>query len=204
LRSSRCRRQRGAFNLEFRVLGPLEIVKDGRSLSVRGKLLRALVLALLLKARTVCTADELIDALWAASAPRSARASLHNMLSILRRGFGPGILLTTPSGYLLAADDDTVDAARFERLVERAHAADASAKLRLLDQALALWRGSPLVDVRYEEFAQVRFGASRSFTSSRSRSISPRRSSLEIPTLSFRSCSVWSMRFRSASGCGCS
>jgi DNA-binding SARP family transcriptional activator len=139
---------------EFRILGPLEVVKDGRSLSLGGKLLRALVVALLLKGRAVCTADELIDALWATSAPRSARASLHNMLSGLRRAFGPGMLVTTPSGYLLAAADDAVDVARFERLLERAHAADVSAKIRLLDQALALWRGTPLVDVRYEEFAQ--------------------------------------------------
>jgi DNA-binding SARP family transcriptional activator len=123
--------------------------------SLGGKLLRALVVALLLKARTVSTADELIDALWASSAPRSARASLHNMLSGLRLAFGPGMIVTTPSGYLLAAADDAVDAARFERLLARARSSDMTMKVRLLDQALALWRGTPLVDVRYEEFAQA-------------------------------------------------
>jgi SARP family transcriptional regulator, regulator of embCAB operon len=140
--------------LEFRILGPLEVLEDGRALPLGGKRLRALLAALLLHVREVRTVDQLIDDLWADNAPASARASLHNMLTSLRRTLGPGLLETTRSGYVLVVGEDAVDASRFERLVARARGQPATERVRLLEQAIALWRGSPLVDVRYEEFAQ--------------------------------------------------
>src|SRR5436190_1750758 len=70
------------------------------------------------------------------------------------RALGRDVLERTHSGYLLAVAEDAVDASRFERLVARARAVRVDERVRLLEQAIGLWRGSPLVDVRYEEFAQ--------------------------------------------------
>ena len=109
---------------------------------------------LLLHAGELRTSDQLIDDIWGDCAPATARASLHNLVSSLRRTLGRDVLETTHSGYVLAVAKDRVDAFRFERLLDRARGACAVEKVRLLDQALGLWRGSPLVDVRYEEFAQ--------------------------------------------------
>jgi DNA-binding SARP family transcriptional activator len=119
-----------------------------------GKLVRALILTLLLHACELRTPDQLIDDLWGDCAPATARASLHNVVSSLRRALGRDVLETTHSGYVLAVAEDCVDAFRFERLLDRARGACVVEKVRLLEHALGLWRGSPLVDVRYEEFAQ--------------------------------------------------
>jgi DNA-binding SARP family transcriptional activator len=140
--------------LEFRILGPLEVVGAGLPLPLAGKLRRALLAALLLHARELRTADQLIDDVWGERAPTKARASLHNMVASLRRTLGSDLLETTCNGYVLVVDEDAVDASRFERLLARVRGARVEEKVRLLEQAVALWRGSPLVDVRYEEFAQ--------------------------------------------------
>ena len=117
-------------------------------------MVRALLVALLLHAREVRTTDQLIDDLWADRAPATARASLHNMLSALRRTLGHELLETNRAGYLLAVREEQVDASCFESLIAQARCERPGEKVRLLEAALALWRGSPLLDVRYEEFAQ--------------------------------------------------
>jgi DNA-binding SARP family transcriptional activator len=140
--------------LGFRILGPLEVVEDDRPLPLRGKLLRSLLAALLIHPREIRTADQLIDDLWTDRAPVGARPSLHNLVSSLRRTLGGDVLETTHCGYVLAVEEDAVDASRFERLLARVRDARVDEKVRLLEQANGLWRGSPLVDFRYEEFAQ--------------------------------------------------
>jgi DNA-binding SARP family transcriptional activator len=152
--SACCRCRPCAITREFRILGPLEVVDADRVRPLGGKLLRGLILALLLHACELRTPDQLIDDLWGDCPPATARASLHNLVSTLRRTLGRDVLETTHSGYVLAVTEDRVDAFRFERLLDRARGACVVEKVRLLDQALGLWRGSPLVDVRYEEFAQ--------------------------------------------------
>jgi DNA-binding SARP family transcriptional activator len=117
-------------------------------------MLRALLAALLLHAREVRTADQLIDDLWDDRPPATARASLQNMVSSLRRTLGRDLLQTTSSGYVLVVREDAVDASRFEGLLARARGEGVDEKVRLLENAIGLWRGSPLVDVRYREFAQ--------------------------------------------------
>jgi len=119
-----------------------------------GKLRRTLLASLLVNAREVRTVDQLIDDLWPDRVPAAARASLQNLVSSLRRMLGPGLLETTCSGYVLAVHENAIDASRFERQLRQAGDARGAGKVRLLEDALGLWRGSPLVDVRYEEFAQ--------------------------------------------------
>ena len=140
---------------EFRILGALEVIEDGRKLPLRGKMLHALLAALLVRPRQAITADQLIDDLWGEHAPRAARMSLHNLVSTLRRTLRPELLETMNAGYLLRIEADQLDAFHFERLVASAAAERARERVRILAEALSLWRGSPLVDVRYESFAQA-------------------------------------------------
>jgi DNA-binding SARP family transcriptional activator len=143
-----------AATLKLRILGPLEVLEDGCTLPLAGKMVRALLVALLLHAREVRTTDQLIDDLWGDRAPATARASLHNKLSTLRRMLGHELLETNRAGYLLSVCQDQVDVSCFEGLIARARRENPGEKVRLLEAALALWRGSPLLDVRYEDFAQ--------------------------------------------------
>jgi len=143
-----------ASSLEFRILGPLEVVEAARPLPIGGRLRRMLLAALLLHATEPRATDQLIDDVWGECAPRKARASLHNLISSLRGTLGRDVIETTYNGYVLLVDEDAVDASLFEQLLARARGACIDEKVRQLEQAIGLWRGTPLVDFRYEEFAQ--------------------------------------------------
>jgi DNA-binding SARP family transcriptional activator len=148
--------------MEFRLLGPLEVDDRGRSLPIGGAKQRALLALLLLDAGRVVPAERLIDELWGERPPESAPNILQGYVSHLRDALEPGrargesrILLTRGGGYVLEADADDIDVRRAERLREQARAStNPEEALRLLDEALALWRGPPLADLAYEPFAQ--------------------------------------------------
>jgi DNA-binding SARP family transcriptional activator len=140
--------------VEFRLLGAIEAVRGGRVLPLGGKQARALLAILLLHARQARSVDQLIEDLWADRAPATARSAFHNLTSGLRRTLGPGLLESAHGMYVLRVDGDRIDACRFEQLVEQAAAEHGEEKRRTLETALALWRGSALADVRYDEFAQ--------------------------------------------------
>jgi DNA-binding SARP family transcriptional activator len=143
--------------VEFRVLGPIEALVEGRPTRLGGPKERAVLALLLLRANEVVPRDRLIDDLWGERAPRTAVDVLYTYLSHLRVALGNDVLLTRPPGYLLVVGQDELDLRRFEQLVERGAdslrsgaAADAAQTLR---EALALWRGPPLADVAGEAFA---------------------------------------------------
>jgi DNA-binding SARP family transcriptional activator len=141
--------------MDFRLLGPLEVVDDDRAVALGGGRQRALLAVLLLHANEVVSTDRLIDELWGQRPPPTAGKIVQVYVSRLRKELGHDRLVTRSPGYLLRVDRSELDLARFERLVGEAGRADppsAAAKLRL---ALALWRGPPLADLAYEPFAQA-------------------------------------------------
>jgi len=145
--------------MEFRLLGPVEAVRDGRSVPLGGAKPRALAALLVLHANEVVSRDRLIEALWADRAPGTAAHSLDVQVSRLRKAFEPDEILTTGGGgYVLEIDPDAIDVRRFERLLEEGRRANAAGKateaLEALEAALALWRGDVLGDLAYEEFAR--------------------------------------------------
>jgi len=140
--------------MEFRILGRLEVVEDGRLLRFDRRLSRSLLAYLLLHANEPVSADRLIDQLWGPKAPRTATASLQNYVSRLRKTLGADRLRLEPAGYVLHVDPERFDLARFERLVAEAQASSAKQCAELLRAALSLWRGEPLQDLAFEEFAQ--------------------------------------------------
>src|SRR5436305_4218421 len=147
--------------MEFRILGPLEVIDDGRPLRLERRLSRALLAYLLLHANEPVSSDRLVDQLWGETAPRTATASLQNTISRLRKTIGAERIRHDPAGYVLRVDPESFDLARFERLVAEAKTAAAAARVELLRAALALWRGAPLEDLAFEGFGDAGSGTSR-------------------------------------------
>jgi DNA-binding SARP family transcriptional activator len=147
--------------LDFRVLGPLEVVRDGSPVALGGPKPRALVAVLLLQRGRAVSIDDLVDALWGAEPPASAAASVHTYVSRLRRGLGE-VLVARPPGYALAVEPGRLDLDRFEtRLAEGREllrAGDAAAAAVALREALGQFRGEPLADLAFEPFAQAEVG----------------------------------------------
>jgi DNA-binding SARP family transcriptional activator len=131
--------------MEFRILGPLEVIRDGRPLDLSGRKRRALLLALLLDANRVVSSPRLIDALWEEEPPATAHKALQLYVSQLRKLLGRERLQTKAPGYLLRLEPDELDLARFERMQSEGE----------LREALALWRGSPLAEFAEWRFAQA-------------------------------------------------
>jgi DNA-binding SARP family transcriptional activator len=140
--------------MEFRLLGPLEIVERDRVLMLGAGKQKALLAILLLNANEIVSTDRLHDDLWGESPPATAAKSIQLYVSRLRKELGDGRLVTRPPGYLLKVEAHELDAARFRRLVGEARNAEPERAARKLREALDLWRGSPLAEFEYEPFAQ--------------------------------------------------
>jgi DNA-binding SARP family transcriptional activator len=140
--------------VDFRLLGSIEVREADRLVPIRRQKQRALLTLLLLNVGNVVSTDRLVDELWGDDPPRTAKGSLHNYVSQLRRVLGPEVLITREPGYLLEVDPESVDVVRFERLVEEALEDGDEARAAKLREALALWRGPALAELSFEEFAQ--------------------------------------------------
>jgi predicted ATPase len=139
--------------VEFGILGPLEVRVAGRPLPVPGARQRALLVALLLRRGHVVPVDRLVDEVFGEAPPREARNALQTYVTRLRQSLGPAaaIVTTRAPGYVLDIPGDAVDAERFAALLGQARVTEApSGALALLDQGLALWRGPA-----YAEFAST-------------------------------------------------
>jgi DNA-binding SARP family transcriptional activator len=147
--------------LEFRVLGPVEVVHDGVAMRIGSPTQRTLLALLLMHPNEVVSTDRIVDVLWPDNPPE-ARRKLWFHVSKLRGLLGPGggendrggILATRPTGYALRIDSDQLDAARFERLTSSARSLleDEPARAgETVRRALALWRGKPFEDVLHED-----------------------------------------------------
>jgi DNA-binding SARP family transcriptional activator/streptogramin lyase len=133
--------------MEFRILGPLEVVDNGREIALAGSKQRALLALLLLHPNRVVPRDRLIDELWNTTPPETARTALQVHVSQLRKALGRDVIATRAPGYAIDVQPDTLDAERFERLVEGAGSVEPERAAELLREALALWRGPPLADL---------------------------------------------------------
>jgi predicted ATPase/DNA-binding SARP family transcriptional activator len=146
--------------LEFRILGPLEALRDGSPLSLGPRKQRTLLALLLLKANRLVSADQLIEELWAGRPPPGAVKTLRSYASRVRAALAPdSVLESRPGGYVLSLTPDQLDFLCFERLLSegrealaRGAAAEAAEQLR---KGLSLWRGSALADVADGPFARV-------------------------------------------------
>jgi predicted ATPase/DNA-binding SARP family transcriptional activator len=144
---------------EFRILGPLEAVVDGRPLGLGAPKQRALLAELLVNRGRVVPRSRLIDALWGEEAPEAAAASLQVYVHGLRRALGADRIETQGIGYRVRLEPGELDLERFEQLVERGSRAlesgSPAAAAEDLRAALALRRGTPLGDLGEQPVAQA-------------------------------------------------
>jgi predicted ATPase len=149
--------------VEFRILGPLELVSGAVRVSVGGSKPQTLLAVLLVHRGSMVSTDRLLGALWAQDPPPNALSALRAYVSRLRSVFeqaggGPSLRYQAP-GYLLDVPAGQVDAAEFERLFElaRSHTAsgDHSGAVQVLEAALALWRGEALCEFADRDFARA-------------------------------------------------
>ena len=134
------------------MLGPLEVrTDDGLLAGVPGGRLRGLLIALALEPGHVVQSATLIDWVWGERPPSGAANALQRLVSRLRTALPEGLVEGQTGGYRLLVDPGAVDAARFERLVDQARNEEGPRRVRLLREALALWRGSAMEDVGLQD-----------------------------------------------------
>ncbi|TDT98299.1 DNA-binding SARP family transcriptional activator [Streptomyces sp. 846.5] len=139
--------------MRFWLLGPLRVGHTGAPTAISARKSRTLLAALLLEANTAVSTERLVEALWGASPPASAMASLHNHLLRLRRtlgGEGGARVLTAAPGYLVRVEPGELDSHMFAEHSARGRSAELAGRWADASEhfaaALALWRGAPLAD----------------------------------------------------------
>lgn len=152
--------------MEFLILGPLEVVANGRAIPLGAGQQRALLALLLLNPNETLSTDRLIDELWGDRPPATAVKIVQNYVSRLRSaiqgatgGAADDVLTTRGSGYELRLEPGSTDVERFEELLASGREAlargDGATAARTLRDALSVWRGPPLTDFAFDEFAQT-------------------------------------------------
>lgn len=149
--------------LEFRVFGSLEIVADGTPIKIDAPKQRAVLAVLLVHVNEVVSTDRLMDAVWGEDevGVGTLRYHVSKLRETLQSEIGSAaetVIATEAPGYVLRTDSDSLDAARFDGLVDEARQilqSEPERALRLLDEALALWRGDAYAEFAYEEFAHL-------------------------------------------------
>jgi DNA-binding SARP family transcriptional activator/tetratricopeptide (TPR) repeat protein len=147
---------------QFGILGSLSATLHGDTVNLGGRRQRAVVAVLLLARGHQVSTERLLDALWDGSPPPSGPASLQSYVSHLRRALEPDRAARSPSrvltnggaGYVMPVPEEDVDAWRFERLVDdAAGVADPDTRVRVLREALGLWRGPALAEYAGHDWA---------------------------------------------------
>ena len=142
----------------FRVLGPFEVVLDGRPVPLGGARQRLVLAGLVANANTVVSTDRLIDIVWGDEPPTTALSTMQKYVHRLRASMGNRLLTRSP-GYLLRIDAGESDASRFESLLAEATRLTTAGELRdaiaTFDTALALWRGPAWAEFADFDFARV-------------------------------------------------
>ena len=144
------------------MLGPFEVhTDDGAAADVPGDRLRGLLTALALEPGHPVPKATLVDWIWGERPPPGAVNALQRLVSRLRRALPEGLVEAQPDGYRLKAEPDAVDAARFERLLGQARHDDGERRVRLLREALGLWRGAAMQDIDLPDSAAFRAAVTR-------------------------------------------
>ncbi|NEM04482.1 BTAD domain-containing putative transcriptional regulator [Geodermatophilus normandii] len=142
----------------YRVLGPVEVWRDGRLLAPQSPRHRAVLAALLMDAGRTVPVDLLVDRVWSGQPPTAVSATLQSIVSRLRRELEPDVtggrwtlLVTREPGYRLEVAPEDVDAVRFVQLLRTARdlagRGDAENARAAVAEGLALWRGPAYADV---------------------------------------------------------
>jgi predicted ATPase/DNA-binding SARP family transcriptional activator/Tfp pilus assembly protein PilF len=144
--------------LDYRVLGSLEVWAGGVERTASQAKQRAVLALLLLDLNRAVSTDHLIELLWPEKPPGRPQTAIQGYVSALRKLLGQSTIETTAAGYVLHAEAEQLDANRFERLMHEGRGAlaagDSEQAARVLSEGLELWRGPALADFTYEGWAQ--------------------------------------------------
>ncbi|MDX6533224.1 MAG: hypothetical protein QOF68_968 [Gaiellales bacterium] len=150
--------------LSVSLLGPVEASRGGEQITIGAQKQRMILAALALRLGDTVPSDFLIDVLWGRSPPPTAVKALQVYVSELRklldgRPSSFSVIQSRPGGYRLVIPQAALDLARFEELWTDGRQAlavgDSGAAVSRLRDALSMWRGDPLSDLRYEEAFSV-------------------------------------------------
>jgi len=130
--------------LEFRVLGAVEVWRGGEPVVPGRGVMINLLAVLLVSANTVVTAERLAAVAWGDRPPQHPRSALHTKVARLRRVLGTDVVETVGDGYRLRTDTEHMDLLRFDDLVTSVPGLPDTAAAVVLDEAIGLWRGTPL------------------------------------------------------------
>jgi DNA-binding SARP family transcriptional activator len=151
-------------SFEIRVLGPLEVLWDNKTVDVGGQKARALIARLLIDRNLVVSVDRLLDSLWPDHEGAGAEIALRSTVSRLRKrlrdaGAEDDLIVTRAPGYVLSAEAEATDVDRFEQTVAEGRRQLArrrpAAAVRILREAADMWRGTAYSEVRDEPFARA-------------------------------------------------
>jgi DNA-binding SARP family transcriptional activator len=156
----------GTAVISVRILGPLEVVIDGRPVDVPGTRTRAILTRLALDAGKAVSVDLLLEDVWGAAMPANALNALQVRISQLRHCIGRDTVRATRPGYVLAIDPAGIDAFAVETAIAKArdvietNPQEASVRFA---EALSQWRGQPFsgLDAPFAHAAEVRWGELR-------------------------------------------
>jgi DNA-binding SARP family transcriptional activator/Tfp pilus assembly protein PilF len=160
--------------MKFRLLGPLEVRVGDDWKGIGAPKWRSVLAALLINAGQIVSADALIYEVWGDAPPAKAANLISIYVLRLRRLLGDadsGLLVTRAPGYQLRVAAADTDALLFEAMVRDGRrvfgSGDPQGAARQLAEALTLWHGRPLADVRAtplveaeaERLAELHLGA---------------------------------------------
>lgn len=144
--------------MQFKVLGSLEVTRDGTTVRIGSRMQRRLLALLLVHAGECVPAERIIDVLWEGQPPPSAPSGLHTYVSRLRRLLGQGVRVDSDThGYRLRMDGHMLDARCFEQQAATARrhlTEEPAAAAAELAEALALWRGPAYAEFADDDFAR--------------------------------------------------
>ena len=144
--------------VEVRILGSVEVTRDGARVDVRGDRQRTLLAMLALTPGQPRQLDRLVDAVWAESTlPADPRPAIHTCASRVRRVLGDHTIVSRGGAYVLEVPSQAIDAQRFDLLVDRAMQSTCTVveRIEVLGEALALWRGPALDGLAHFDWARA-------------------------------------------------
>jgi predicted ATPase/DNA-binding SARP family transcriptional activator len=141
--------------VEFRVLGPVDVIDDGSTVALGGKQQRRLLAVLVANRGRVVRVDRLVEVLWPGEdGPVDAVATVHTYIARLRRALGDRAVVRLGPGYQLDASSDRVDSDDFERLLAAARGESGRVAVAMYERALCIWRGGAYLDFVEEWWAR--------------------------------------------------
>lgn len=147
--------------MEVGVLGPLRVDVGGHEVALTSCNQRRALIFMVLHANEVVSIDHIADAVWGESPPTAVEHAVHTLVYRLRHLEAGDVDWTVPitrhdPGYVLEIASASIDSCRFaERITsgQQSLGTDPGHARQQLTEALALWRGEPLLDVAYEPWA---------------------------------------------------